>query len=170
MTQHAPATRPAAIVTGGSSGVGRVTAIPLANEGYDVGITFSLGEERARDVAKTIESFGVRAAIARQDLAKPAEAAQALESLIRQLGRLNAFVNNVGINHRGAFLELPVVEWNEVLTDNLTGAFLCGQAAVRHMTSSRAAGRIVNVTSILDREVLEGGAAYCVLDRETQSG
>lgn len=162
MTQQAPATRPAAIVTGGSSGIGRATAIVLAHAGYDVGITFNRGEERARDVAKTIESFGVRAAIARQDLAKPAEAAQALESLIRQLGRLDAFVNNVGINHRGAFLELPVEEWNEVLTVNLTGAFLCGQAAARHMVSSGTAGRIVNVTSILDREVLEGGAAYCV--------
>jgi NAD(P)-dependent dehydrogenase (short-subunit alcohol dehydrogenase family) len=102
-----------------SSGIGRATALALAHAGYDVGITF---EERARDVVKTIESFGVCAAIARQDLTKPAEAPQALESLIRQLGRLDAFVNNVGINHCGAFLELPLEEWYEILTVNLTGA------------------------------------------------
>ena len=49
-----------------------------------------------------------------------------------------------------------------VLSVNLTGAFLCAQAAARHMVSRGTAARIVNVSSVLDREVLEGGAAYCV--------
>lgn len=153
--------RPAAIVTGGSSGIGRATALKLAQDGFDVGITFHRGEERADAVARAIEAFGVRAAITCQDLSSPAEATEAIDNLIGRLGRLDAFVNNVGINHRRGFLELPLSEWLEVLTVNLTGAFLCGQTAARHMVSLGTAGRIVNVTSILDREALEGGAAYC---------
>ena len=154
-------TRPVAIVTGGSSGIGQATALRLAQDGFDVGITFNRGEERALAVAQAIEAFGVRAASAHQNLSNPAEATHALETLISQLGRLDAFVNNVGINHRCAFLELPLNEWMHVLTVNLTGAFLCAQAAAKHMASSGTAGRIVNVTSILDREALEGGAVYC---------
>ena len=154
-------TRLAAIVTGGSSGIGQATALRLAQDGFDVGITFHRGEKRAEAVARAIEAFGVRAAVAHQDLSNPAEATGAIDRLIGELGRLDAFVNNVGINHRRGFLELPLNEWLEVLTVNLTGAFLCGQAAARHMVSRGTTGRIVNVSSILDREVLDGGAAYC---------
>jgi NAD(P)-dependent dehydrogenase (short-subunit alcohol dehydrogenase family) len=153
--------RQAVIVTGGSSGIGRATALQLAQDGFDVGITFHRGEERAVAVAREIELLGVRAAIARQDVSSPADATQALNQLITELGRLDAFVGNAGINHRRAFLDLPLDEWMSVMNVNLTGAFLCAQAAAKHMVSHGRAGRIVNVTSVLDREALEGGAAYC---------
>jgi NAD(P)-dependent dehydrogenase (short-subunit alcohol dehydrogenase family) len=154
--------RPAAIVTGGSSGIGHATALQLAKDGFDVGITFHHGEERAVAVAREVERLGVRAAIAHQDVSKPTNAIRALDNLITELGRLDAFVGNAGINHRRAFLDLPLDEWMNVLSVNLTGAFLCAQAAARHMVSHETTGRIVNVSSVLDREVLEGGAAYCV--------
>lgn len=154
--------RPTAIVTGGSSGIGHATALQLAKDGFDVGITFNRGEERAVAVAREIERLGAHAVIAKQDLSRPADGARALGNLIMELGRLDAFVNNAGINHRRGFLQMPLDEWLNVLNVNLTGAFLCAQAAARQMASQGTGGRIVNVSSILDREVLEGGAAYCV--------
>lgn len=154
--------RPGVIVTGGSSGIGSATALRLAKDGFDVGITFHRGEERAVGVAREIERLGSRAAIARQDVSNPSDAVVAVNNLIAELGRLDAFVSNAGINHRRAFLEMPFEEWTQVLSVNLTGSFLCAQAAARHMVAHGTAGRIVNVSSVLDREVLEGGAAYCV--------
>lgn len=150
-----------AIVTGGSSGIGRATALRLAAQGYHVGITYRAGKARALEVAKEIQSLGVRASIAAQDLSDSATAAQAIENLIDQLGGVDALVNNAGINHRGAFLETPLIEWLQVLNVNLTGTFVCAQTAAKHMVAQGDGGHIVNVTSILDREVLSGGAAYC---------
>ena len=151
----------AAIVTGGSSGIGRAIALKLAADGFDVGITFHSGKDRAEAVAKQIEEFGVRAVIAHQNLADSVAATQAMEELADELGRLDAFVNNAGVNHRSAFLDLPLKDWLNVIAVNVTGAFLCAQSAATRMVSQGRGGRIVNVTSILDREVLEGGAAYC---------
>lgn len=153
--------RPVAIVTGGSSGIGRATALRLADDGFDVGITFNRGQARANEVARAIEALGVRAAIAHQNLSNPVEAPEAINSLINQLGRVDAFVSNAGINHRRDFLEMPLDEWMRVLNVNLTGSFLSTQVAAKYMVSHGIAGRIVNVTSVLDREVLEGGSAYC---------
>jgi NAD(P)-dependent dehydrogenase (short-subunit alcohol dehydrogenase family) len=150
-----------AIVTGGSSGIGKATALKLAADGFDVGITFHSGKERGLDVASQIEKLGVRAAITAQNLANPLDAGTAIESLIGQLGRVDALVNNAGINHRAAFLEITLEEWRNVIAVNLTGSFVCAQVAARHMVSQGVGGRIVNVSSILDREILEGGAAYC---------
>ena len=151
----------AAIVTGGSSGIGRAIALKLAADGFDVGIMFHSGKDRAEGVAREIESHGVRALIAHQNLSDSVAATQAMEELADELGRLDAFVNNAGVNHRSAFLDLPLKEWLNVIAVNLTGAFLCTQSAATRMVSQGRGGAIVNVTSILDREVLEGGAAYC---------
>ena len=150
-----------AIVTGGSSGIGRATALKLATDGFDVGITFHAGRSRAESVAQQIERHGVRAATLPLDLADAAEAGAAIERLIDQLGRVDAFVNNAGINHRHAFLELPLAEWSRVVNVNLTGSFICAQTVAKRMVAWGRGGSIVNVSSILDREVLDGGAAYC---------
>jgi NAD(P)-dependent dehydrogenase (short-subunit alcohol dehydrogenase family) len=135
--------------------------LKLAADGFDVGLTYHMGESRAVAVAREIEMIGTRAATAQQDLGNPAKAAAAIESLVDQFGRIDAFVNNAGINHRRAFLDLPLAEWLNVVSVNLTGAFVCAQTAARRMVSQGSGGRIVNVSSILDREVLDGGSAYC---------
>lgn len=153
--------RPVAIVTGGSSGIGRATAVKLAAEGYDVGITFNAGRERAEEVAREIERAGARSAIAQLNLRNSTSAASAIEDLTDQLGGLDFLVNNAGVNHRRDFLLMSLEEWSDVLTTNLTGAFVAAQAAARLMVRASREGAIVNVTSILDRDPLTGAAAYC---------
>jgi len=149
-----------AIVTGGSSGIGRATALQLARAGYHVGITYRSGAERAAAVVEEIKRLGRQSALRHQDLAQP-NAADAIDELAQDLGRLDAFVNNAGENRRCAFLLETEEAWSRSIAVNLTGAFLCAQRAARCMVKQGQGGRIVNVTSILDREVLEGGAAYC---------
>jgi NAD(P)-dependent dehydrogenase (short-subunit alcohol dehydrogenase family) len=150
-----------AIVTGGSSGIGRSTALRLAREGYDVGITYRSGAERAAAVVADIKRMDRNGASRHQDLAQ-ANAADAIDQLIQDLGRVDAFVNNAGENRRCSFLDETEEGWSRSIAVNLTGAFLCAQRAVRQMVKQGQGGSIVNVSSILDREVLEGGTAYCV--------
>jgi NAD(P)-dependent dehydrogenase (short-subunit alcohol dehydrogenase family) len=152
---------PAAIVTGASSGIGRATALQLAKLGYDVGITFNSGRENAGALAADIQALGRRAFWRALNLEDPPGGASVIDQLVDDLGGLDAFVNNAGINHRRSFLDMPLKEWTNVLAVNLTGAFVCAQRAARRMVEVGKGGKIVNVTSVLDREILDGGGAYC---------
>ncbi|MGN5239274.1 MULTISPECIES: SDR family NAD(P)-dependent oxidoreductase [unclassified Rhodococcus (in: high G+C Gram-positive bacteria)] len=84
-----------AIVTGADSGMGKAAAELLASDGYDVGITFHTDSEGADDTRAAVEQRGQRCFVARQDLATP-DAAEAIDTLARQLGGLGVLVNNAG--------------------------------------------------------------------------
>jgi NAD(P)-dependent dehydrogenase (short-subunit alcohol dehydrogenase family) len=153
--------RPVAIITGGSSGIGRAAALRLAADGYDIGITYNSGSDRAAAVVAEVHRLGARSVAARVDLRMPEIAAPALDRLVEELGGVDVLVNNAGINHRRDFLDLPLAEWQEVIATNLTGAFVSAQTIARRMVEQGRGGAIVNVSSILEREALEGGSAYC---------
>src|SRR5918912_558175 len=81
------------------------------------------------------------------------------------LGGLDVLVNNAGTGDSTPFLEVELDIWRHVLEVDLTGAFLCGQAAARRMVAAGRGGRIVNVTSIHEHVPLEGSAPYCAAKR-----
>ena len=151
--------RPVAIVTASDSGIGKATAVVLAEDGYDVGITWHEDEKGARGTAEEVEAAGGRAEVRRLDLADASEGASAVDSLADALGRLDVLVNNAGTGSSSPFLETTLADWRHVLEVNLTGAFACGQAAARRMVEA-GGGRIVNVTSVHEHVPLEGSAAY----------
>jgi hypothetical protein len=150
-----------AIVTGASSGIGKATAIALAQKGFDVGIGFNSNAEGARQVAAEVEAHGVRAVTFRMDLTDPKAAADAVERAISELGGVDVFVNNAGVNRRASFLEETPEDWQRILTINTTGPFLCAQVAARHMVAQGRGGRIVNVTSVHELVPILGGSSYC---------
>jgi len=150
-----------AIVTGSDSGIGRATAVRLAEAGFDVGVTWHSDEEGARQTAAEVEEKRVRAAVRRLDLTEPADVPGAVEELAEELGGLDVFVNNAGTGHRTPFLELSLAEWRQVIDVDLTGAFVAGQAAARRMVDAGTGGRIVNITSVHEHVPLEGASAYC---------
>ena len=152
---------PNAIVTASDSGIGRATAVLLAQRGFDVGITWRSDQEGAQRTADEVLAAGRRAEIAHLDLSDAARGTAVVAELADALGSVDVFVNNAGTGDRTPFLEVELATWRQVLDVDLTGAFTCAQEAARRMVAAGRGGRIVNVTSIHEHVPLPGSAAYC---------
>jgi NAD(P)-dependent dehydrogenase (short-subunit alcohol dehydrogenase family) len=150
-----------AIVTGSDSGIGEATAIALAEAGCDVGVTWHQDEGGAAETVAAVRAAGRKAATARLDLTRLDEVAGVVDGLAAELGGLDVLVNNAGTGIPAPFLDQTLEDWQRVLDTDLTGAFLCAQAAARRMVAAGRGGRIVNVTSVHEHVPLEGAAAYC---------
>jgi len=151
----------AAIVTGSDSGIGRATAVALADAGFDIGVTWYSDEAGAEETARLVRALGRRVEVRRLDLGEPPAAAAVIDEVSAALGRLQVFVNNAAVDHRAGVLEERLADWSRVITVDLTGPFACAQAAARRMVQQRTEGRIVNVTSVHEHVPARRGGAYC---------
>jgi NAD(P)-dependent dehydrogenase (short-subunit alcohol dehydrogenase family) len=154
-----PATR-IAIVTGSDSGIGRATAVRLAEDGCDVGITWHTDEDGARGTAQEVEAHGRRAEIRQLDVSSAADAVRVVRELTEALGGLDVFVNNAGTGHQTPVLEVDEQTFRHVVDTDLTGAFFAAQQAAKTMVAQGRGGRIVNVTSVHEHVPLRGSVAY----------
>jgi NAD(P)-dependent dehydrogenase (short-subunit alcohol dehydrogenase family) len=159
-TQGGAVTRKA-IVTASDSGIGKATAVALARRGCDVGITWHSDEKGAGATADEVRAVGREAHVTRLDLSRNPESLDAFNELVEALGGIHVLVNNAGRGDSAPFLQKSLDEWRNELEVNLTGAFLCGQAAARRMVADGVPGRIVNVTSVHEHIPLKEAAAYC---------
>ncbi|HWC09604.1 MAG TPA: SDR family oxidoreductase [Acidimicrobiales bacterium] len=150
-----------AIVTGSDSGIGKATAVRLARDGFDVGITWHTDEAGAEGTAEEVAAAGRRAEVRRLDLTRLPDAAHVIDELAEALEGLDVLVNNAGTGPGSSFLEHGWEEWRHVLAVDLDGPFLCAQRAARRMVERGSGGRIVNVTSVHEHVPLEGASAYC---------
>ncbi|MVA76252.1 SDR family oxidoreductase [Auraticoccus sp. F435] len=149
-----------AIVTGADSGIGRATAVALAAQGHDVGITWYRDEQGAERTAEEIRSHGRRAAIAYLDTSRPEECAAPIEALVEELGGVDVCVNNAGDGDSTPFVDLDLASWRRVVATDLDGAFVVLQVAARHMVSAGRGGRLIAVTSVHEHQPRVGSAAY----------
>jgi glucose 1-dehydrogenase len=126
-----------ALVTGGSSGIGRATALRLGEEGARVAVNYRSERERAdaEAVAVRIDPAGARAYAVRADVRVEAEVVRMVEECRERLGGLDLLVNNAGIESQAPTLEMSLEVWEAVLRTNLTGAFLCLREAGRLMAA-----------------------------------
>jgi NAD(P)-dependent dehydrogenase (short-subunit alcohol dehydrogenase family) len=155
---------PIAIVTASDSGIGQESAKELAENGFDVGITYHEDEAGARETLEVIEGVGRRGEIRYLDLTEPnlPGAASVVDDLAGALGGLDVLVNNAGTGDpTGDFLELSYDEWRRVMDTNLDGAFLCSQRAARRMVDAGNGGCIINITSVHEHIPRIGASAYC---------
>jgi NAD(P)-dependent dehydrogenase (short-subunit alcohol dehydrogenase family) len=150
-----------AIVTGSDSGIGKATAVALAEQGFDVGITWYQDEDGAEATAEEVRGHGRRAEVRYLDLTKLPGAADVVDQLAEALGGVDVLVNNAGTGHSTPVLDLDYDTWREVLATDLDGAFLCLQRAARRMVAASRGGRIVNVTSVHEHQPRVGSGAYC---------
>jgi glucose 1-dehydrogenase len=151
-----------ALVTGGSSGIGRATALRLGEEGARVAVNYRSERERAdaEAVAVRIDPAGARAYAVQADVRVEAEVVRMVEECRERLGGLDLLVNNAGIESQAPTLEMSLEVWEEVLRTNLTGAFLCLREAGRLMAAERR-GVIVNISSVHEFIPWPGYAHYC---------
>jgi 3-oxoacyl-[acyl-carrier protein] reductase len=148
----------AAIVTGSARGIGREVALGLSREGASV-VVADLDLPGAEVCATRIVSAGGQALAQRVDIADAAQIEEMVAAAVTRFGRVDILVNNAGIGHAKPVLETTLEEWNRVLAVNLTGQFLCAQAAARVMLR-QGGGRIVNMASISGERGGTGRAAY----------
>jgi NAD(P)-dependent dehydrogenase (short-subunit alcohol dehydrogenase family) len=150
-----------AIVTGSDSGIGKATAVALAQAGCDVGITWHEDEAGAQATAEEVRAAGRRAEVRHLDLGDLPDAAAVVDELADALGGVDVLVNNSGTGASTPFTDVSYDEWRHVLSVDLDGAFLCAQRAARRMLTQGRGGRIVNVTSVHEHEPKVGSSAYC---------
>jgi NAD(P)-dependent dehydrogenase (short-subunit alcohol dehydrogenase family) len=154
---------PIALITGGSRGLGRATALHLARSGSDVVITYRSQQAEAAAVVAQIEALGRRAVALPLDVANsrsfPAFAATLRDTLAQhwQRERFDHLVNNAGIGVHASFMETTEAQFDELVNVHLKGVFFLTQQLLPLMADG---GRIVNVSSGLARFALPGYAAY----------
>lgn len=153
-------TNKVAIVTASDSGIGQASAIMLAQQGFDIGITWRSDSEGAEQTAQQVRDLGKKAEIEQLDLADPQQGGKSLEQLIARMGRIDVLVNNAGVNIKADFLETTFEDWRKVFSVNVDGAFVCAQIAARHMVKQGEGGRIINITSVHEHTPLPGSVAY----------
>jgi NAD(P)-dependent dehydrogenase (short-subunit alcohol dehydrogenase family) len=135
-----------AVVTGAGSGIGRATALALASAGARVAVA-DLSLPAAMTSTAQIRRYGGVAEAIQADVTDPASVRSMMDAVHAALGSVAILVNNAGICPTTPFLDVTLDEWNRVLAVNLTGAFLCAQAALPDMIAHRW-GRIVSVSSL----------------------
>ena len=150
-----------AIVTGSDSGIGKATAVALARQGCDIGITWHRDRDGAEAAADEVRGLGNRAEVRQLDLTRLPEAADVVDELADTLGGVDVLVNDAGTGHSTPLLDLDLATWREVLATDLDGAFLCLQRAARRMIAAGRGGRIVNITSVHEHQPRVGAAPYC---------
>jgi NAD(P)-dependent dehydrogenase (short-subunit alcohol dehydrogenase family) len=152
----------AAIITGSDSGIGKASAVALARQGFDIGITWHEDEAGAQATCAEVSRHGRRAEIRRLDLAKLPTAAEIIDELADALGRIDVLVNNSATARGENFLDLAFDDWRHTLAVDLDGAFLCAQRAARRMIAQGGGGRIINITSVHEHTPLRKSTAYTV--------
>ena len=138
----------AAIVTGGSRGIGRAVCVALAKQGCNVVVNYCHGAEPAEQTAALCRAEGVQAVTVQADVST-AEGCKALfDAAAEAFGRVDVLVNNAGITRDNLILRMSEADFDAVLDANLKGAFLCCKEAARRMVRQRY-GRIVNLSSVV---------------------
>ncbi len=148
-----------AIVTGASRGIGEVIATRLAKAGARVAVNYRTGAEPASKVVDAITASGGEAFAVSADVSQEDQAESLVKQAVQRWGTLDILVNNAGVTRDKLLLRMSAAEWDEVMSVNLRGAYLCTRFALSPMIRQRY-GRIVNMSSVIGVSGNPGQANY----------
>jgi NAD(P)-dependent dehydrogenase (short-subunit alcohol dehydrogenase family) len=145
-----------AIVTGAAEGIGKAIAVAFAGEGAKVviaDINYELAKETTAEIGGDVIAL-------KADVTKWDEVTAMVKQTVEKFGRVDILVNNAGVVRKGWVKDLPEEVWDEVLTINLKGTFLCSKAVLPTMIEQQY-GRIITISSIAGKQGEAAGSAYC---------
>ncbi len=161
--------KPVALITGGSRGIGYGIAQALAREGFDLVINGMRPEEQVRAALEALQAAGARVAYAPGDIASGTDRRRLIDTVRERFGALNWLVNNAGVapRQRLDLLETTEESFDHVVGTNLRGAFFLSQLAARWLVEQKQAapgfrGGIINVSSISATVVSVNRGEYCI--------
>ena len=135
------------IITGGASGIGRVSALRFGAEGATV-VIWDIDAAKAEATRAEIAAQGGQAVAAVVNTTQPEQVAAAAQAVQDQFGRIDVLINNAGITRDATLRKMTLAQWQQVLDVNLTGVFICTQAVAPFM-EARQSGRIINTSSVV---------------------
>ncbi len=150
-----------ALVTGASSGIGEATALELSRRGARIAVV----ARREDRLQKLVEQIDGHALPITADVSDQAQAEQAVEQTVSELGRLDILINNAGVMLLGPVLDAPLEEWQRMVDVNLLGLLYCAHAALPHLVkaaedSERGVADLVNISSVAGRVARVGSGVY----------
>lgn len=150
-----------ALITGGSRSIGRSIAKALAREGAKVAVNYIRQAEEAQNTVREIEALGRKALAVKADTSQRVQVHSMVDEVETRLGPIDILVNNAGVQKRVYFLDLEEADWDWMLSVNLKGYFLVGQAVAAGM-KARGKGKIINISSEAGGFPAQRMTAYCV--------
>jgi 3-oxoacyl-[acyl-carrier protein] reductase len=136
-----------AIVTGGSRGIGKATALKLAELGANVVINYTSSSERADAVVEEIKKTGRESFAIKTDVSKFEEVQSFIKKVEERFSTIDILVNNAGVTRDNLLIRMKEEEWDQVILTNLKGTYNCTKAVIRKMLRQRN-GKIVNIASV----------------------
>ena len=147
-----------AIITGGSRGLGKATALAFAKEGIDVAIT-GRDENRLKETVAELRALGVKATYALFDVGNHTEVKTGIQQLVQDLGGVDILVNNAGIAAFGKFLEMEAAQWAQIMQTNVMGMYYVTREVLPFLIEKNQ-GDIINVSSTAGLSGNAGTSAY----------
>ncbi|KAK4377000.1 hypothetical protein RND71_003296 [Anisodus tanguticus] len=139
---------PVVIVTGASRGIGKAISLALGKAGCKVLVNYARSSKEAEEVCKEIEAGGGQALSFGGDVSKEADVEAMIKTAVDAWGTVDVLINNAGITRDGLLMRMTIKQWQDVIDLNLTGVYLCTQAAAKIMMKKKK-GKIINIASVV---------------------
>lgn len=140
--------RPVALITGASNGIGKQLALSFSEAGYDVVINYASSQDAAQAVSHQCEALGAKTLVVGCDVSDYTAVGKMVQETIDTFGKIDVLINNSGITKDGLILRMKESDFDDVIAVNLKGAFNTIQQVSRHMLRAKS-GRIINMSSVI---------------------
>ena len=137
-----------AVITGGTTGIGKEIALELAKNGYNIAINYRNETDTMNDLKQEIESNNVKCIFVRADVSNFEETENMVKEIINEFGKIDVLINNAGITQDGLIMRMKKESFDQVVNINLGGTFNVTRNVVPYMVKQRS-GRIINVSSVV---------------------